>query len=149
MVQLIVNAFVLCLMAHMIGDYFIQNDWMALEKTKHWWPAVIHGITYTIPFIPVVLVLQPTGHSILGLTSLNSVLYALVAIGGTHALIDHWSLARHVVWAKNQLVPKDYRPGHTMTGHGEDRPLWLTLWLVIIVDNCIHMAINTASVVWL
>lgn len=138
MIQTIVNAFVLCLMAHMVGDYFLQSDWMALEKTKRWWPAVVHGITYSIPFIPVVAVMEVRWPWL-----------AILVIGGTHLLIDHWSLARHVVWAKNQLVPKDWRPGHTMTGHGEDRPIWLTLWLVIIVDNSIHMAINTASVVWL
>lgn len=26
-------------LAHMVGDYVIQSDWMASEKTKLWWPA--------------------------------------------------------------------------------------------------------------
>ncbi|WP_205679869.1 DUF3307 domain-containing protein [Paenarthrobacter ureafaciens] len=30
------------LLAHLIGDYLIQSDWMASEKTKRWWPAIAH-----------------------------------------------------------------------------------------------------------
>lgn len=154
MVQTIVNAFVLCLMAHMIGDYFIQNDWMALTKTKAgiegWRAAIVHGITYTIPFIPVVWVLQPTGYEVVGTMSpLISSAYALLVIGGTHIVLDHYYAAKHVIWAKNQLAPKAWRPPHTPTGFNADRPDWIAVWLMIIVDNCIHMIINTVAVVWL
>ena len=38
--------------AHLIGDYLIQNDWMALNKKKHWFPCLVHIVTYMIPFIP-------------------------------------------------------------------------------------------------
>jgi hypothetical protein len=38
-------------LAHMVGDYLIQNHWMAVEKTKRWWPAVVHGVTYGLPFL--------------------------------------------------------------------------------------------------
>ncbi len=149
MVQTLVHAIVLCLAAHMFGDYFIQNDWMALEKTNRWWPAIVHGVTYTVPFVPVVLVMQPTGHAAFGLLPIPAIIYALAVIGGTHIVIDRFYLAKHVIWARNQLAPFPYRPPHTATGFGEDRPAWLAVWLMIIVDNCIHMAINTAAVVWL
>lgn len=138
MIQAVVNAFVLCLMAHMIGDYFIQNDWMALEKTKRWWPAIVHGTTYALPFIPVVYLLDTAWPWL-----------ALLVIGGTHIVLDHYYAAKHVVWFKNQFAPKSFRPPHTHTGHALDRPDWIAVWLMIIVDNCIHMAVNTASVVWL
>lgn len=138
MIQQVVNAFVLCLMAHMIGDYFIQNDWMALEKTKRWWPAIVHGVTYTLPFIPLVYWLDTQWP-----------LLALLVIGGTHIVLDHYYAAKHVIWFRNQFAPKAYRPPHTPTGFGVDRPDWIAVWLMIIVDNCIHMIINTAAVVWL
>lgn len=119
-------------LAHMVGDYLIQSDWMAQEKTRRWWPAIAHAVTYGLPFLLVT-------HSPL----------ALLVIVGTHALIDRYRLARHVVWGKNQLAPKSFRPAHTPTGYGADRPDWLAVWLLIIADNIIHMLINVGAVVWL
>jgi len=37
--------------AHLIGDYLLQNDWMAKGKKGNIWIAMIHTITYMIPFI--------------------------------------------------------------------------------------------------
>ncbi len=119
-------------LAHMIGDYLIQSDWMAQEKTKKWLPAVLHGTSYGLPFLFIT----------------QSPL-ALLVIVGTHILIDHYRLARHVVWFKNQFAPKSFRPSHTATGHGEDRPDFLSVWLLIIADNIIHILINWGSVVYL
>lgn len=128
----IAEAIVLAGAAHMVGDYIIQNDWMAQEKTKRWWPAVIHGVTYTLPFL---LVTQS--------------LLALLVIASTHIVIDHYRLARHLVWFRNQFAPRLFRPGHTATGSAADRPDWLAVWVLIIADNVLHMAINVAAVVWL
>ena len=119
-------------LAHMVGDYVIQSDWMASEKTKRWWPAVAHGVSYGLPFV---LVTQSIA--------------ALVVIVGTHIVIDHYRLARHVVWFKNQLAPKAFRPGHTATGMGAGKPDWMAVWLLIIADNVIHMLFNVWAVVWL
>lgn len=119
-------------LAHMVGDYVIQSDWMACEKVHRWWPAVVHGVTYGLPFL---LVTQSVA--------------ALLVIVGTHIVIDRYRLARHVVWFKNQFAPKEFRPGHTATGYGPDCPVWLATPLMIIADNVLHMLINVASVVWL
>ena len=122
----------LVILAHMVGDYLIQSDWMAQEKTKRWWPAIAHGLTYGLPFLFIT----------------QSPL-ALAVIVGTHIVIDRYRLARHVVWAKNQLAPFAFRPPHTATGHGTARPDWLAVWLLIIADNIMHLLINVAAVVWL
>lgn len=119
-------------LAHMVGDYVIQSDWMASEKTKRWWPAVAHGVSYGLPFV---LVTQSVA--------------ALLVIVGTHIVIDHYRLARHVVWLKNQLAPKAFRPAHTATGMGASKPDWMAVWLLIIADNVIHMLFNVWAVVWL
>jgi hypothetical protein len=37
--------------AHLIGDYFLQNDWMALNKKTKSVPALVHVIFYCIPFL--------------------------------------------------------------------------------------------------
>lgn len=128
----VASAIALTGLAHLIGDYLIQSHWMATEKTKRWWPAIAHAVTYGLPFLFVT----------------QSVL-ALAVIVGTHAVIDRYRLARHVVWAKNQLAPTGFRPAHTATGYPDDTPPWLSFWLLIIADNCLHLVINVAAVVWL
>lgn len=123
------------ILAHLIGDYVVQSDWMALEKTRRWWPALVHAITYGIPF--VLITRSP---------------WALLVIVGTHAVIDRYRLARHVVWAKNMLAPRTYRHPWaecTATGYHRSRPDWLAVWLMIIADNALHLVINLAAVMWL
>ncbi len=116
------------LLAHAIGDYLTQNHWMATEKTKGHVPAAVHAVSYTVPFLRFTR--SP---------------WRLAAIGGTHFVIDRWRLARHVIWAKNQLAPADHRPGHTATGFPEGTPDWLAVWLLIITDNLLHVLVNAAA----
>ena len=68
------------LLAHLAGDYLIQSHWMATQKTSRWWPAIAHGVTYTLPYA---LVTQSP--------------LALAVIAGTHVVIDRYRLARYVV----------------------------------------------------
>lgn len=138
MLQAIVNALVLGFAAHMVGDYLIQSDWMAQEKLEHLWVALVHAFSYGIPFIPL-----------LPLLGVRWPLGAWLAITLTHAVIDRYRLARHVTWFKNQFAPWVFRPPHTATGHAPDRPVWLTTWLLILVDNMLHIFINTVTLVWL
>lgn len=120
------------ILAHLVGDYLIQSDWMASEKVKRLWPAVVHGVTYTLPFL---FVTQSP--------------WALLVIAGTHIVIDRWRLAKHVTWLKNQVAPKAFRPPHTATGYSDDKPQWMTVWLMILADNTLHLIINVAAVKWL
>jgi hypothetical protein len=122
-------------LAHLVGDYLLQSHWMACEKTKRWWPAVAHGLTYTLPFL---LVTQS--------------LWALLVIGGTHIVIDRFRLARHVVWAKNLAAPAAFRRPWaecSATGYPPETPAWLAVWLMIIADNTLHLLFNAAAVTWL
>ena len=120
------------ILAHLVGDYLLQSHWMATEKVHRWWPAVAHGLTYTLPYL--VVTRSPL---------------ALLVIAGTHVVIDRYRLAKHVVWLKNQLGPSSHRPGHTPTGYPDETPAWLAVWLLIVADNTLHLLINTAAVVWL
>ena len=76
------------LLAHACGDYILQSDWMATEKTKKSIAAFVHAMTYTIPFLLLTTSVAP-----------------LLVISGTHFVIDRWRLARYVVWAKNFIAP--------------------------------------------
>jgi hypothetical protein len=103
--------------AHLIGDYLIQNDWMATNKTKHSGACLIHAALYTLPFIALTQGPPP-----------------LLAIAGTHFVIDRWRLALRLVQLKNW----NWSP----TGFPGDRPPFLTVWVTILVDNTLHLLIN-------
>ena len=123
------------ILAHLVGDYILQTDRMAkLKTTSRPW-ALVHGIAYTVPFLFLT-------HSF----------WALYVIAFSHALIDHYRLARYVVMAKNSLTDwKNARYGYfnTPTGYPKNDPVWMTVWLYIITDNTIHLCVNFAALRWL
>lgn len=142
------------LVAHGVGDYIIQSDWMAQTKTRRggigWWAAVLHGVTYALPFL--FLTRDPV---------------ALGIIVGTHILIDHWRLARYLIWISNWAAPTKFRRGRghweprfvieghnppwakcRRTGFPDRTPEWLSTWLMFIVDNLLHIVINIAVLWW-
>lgn len=122
------------LLAHAVGDYILQSDWMASEKTKKSIAAVAHVATYTLPFL-----------------FLTQSIVALAFVAGTHFAIDRWRLARYACWVKNWLGPWPYVPWKecAATGYAPDRPPWLSVWLLIITDNVMHVILNGVALRWL
>lgn len=121
------------LLCHLVGDYVLQSDWMAREKTSRLYVAAVHALFYSIPF----LALRPT-------------LAAWAVIVVTHAVIDRWRLARFVVWAKEWLSPMRPPPfAECPTGYPADKPTWLAVWLLIIADNAMHITVNGAALKYL
>lgn len=123
------------IVAHLVGDYILQSHWMAQTKTEKWLPAILHGVMYTIPFL---LITQSP--------------LALLVIGGSHIIIDHYRLAKHVSFAKNFMAPKSHWPtwqDSKGTGFPSNTPPWLAVWLMIITDNTIHILINIGAILWL
>lgn len=121
------------LLLHAIGDYIVQSDWMATEKTKRSLAAAVHAISYGLVFLFVT----------------QSPL-AILAIVSTHFVIDRWRLARYVVWGKNWLMGgiKPWAQCQA-TGFDPERPAWLAVWLLIITDNIMHVVINGMAIRWL
>ena len=105
------------LLAHLIGDYWFQSHDMATKKINSIIWAFFHGVTYTIPFI-----------------FLTQDIFKLLIILITHVLIDRYRLANWIIKIKN----------FNFTGNGfpESVPAWLSVWLMIITDNTIHLLIN-------
>lgn len=110
------------IVAHLVGDYLLQSHWMATEKTRNSVAAAVHAATYTLPFAFI---------------TWSPVALALICI--THFIVDRWRLARFVVWAKNGA-----RGPVTATGYADDVPAWLSVWLLIVADNTLHILINGA-----
>jgi len=98
------------LLCHLLGDYLLQTSWMALNKSKRWWPAIVHVSIYTSVFL-----------------LLTTSIPALLVIGGTHLLIDHYQFPK--IWF-NAVRGK------------EDSPEWFLMWLYVIQDNSWHLIIN-------
>jgi hypothetical protein len=118
---------------------------MAREKFAKWWPAIAHGLTYTAPFVVLVLILARTPLALL----------ALAVIGGTHIVLDHYRAAKYVVWAKNLIAPRAARLSWAEAkaadngGFSAMVPPGLASAMLIIVDNTIHLTINTIALLWL
>lgn len=114
------------LVAHAVGDYVLQSEWMATEKTKRSLAALVHCIVYTLPFL--FLTQNP---------------YTLAVIAGTHFVIDRWHLARYVAWVKNRPWPGSAPWSECReTGFNPETPRWLSGWLVIVIDNVMHIVTN-------
>jgi hypothetical protein len=123
------------LLAHLVGDYVLQSDRMALKKRKNIAAAWFHAFVYSMPFV----LLAPSTE-------------AWLVILITHMLIDHLALARYVGFAKNFLAPVSAWPKWeetNATGYSNDKPVWMSTWLFIITDNCMHLVINYAALRWL
>ncbi len=121
------------LILHLIGDYVTQPHWMAENKTKRLWVAALHGAVYSLPFL---LLTQSAS--------------AMAVIFGSHVLIDRYRLARYVVFAKNKIAAPQLAWADAYgTGYHKDVPPWLSVWLLILADNTMHLAINYVALRWL
>lgn len=121
------------LVAHAVGDYLLQTEWMAQHKTKRSLPALVHCLFYILPFL--LLTQNPL---------------TILVIGSTHFVLDRWHLARVVIWAKNRPFPgsapwKECRE----TGFPKDTPDYIARWLLIIVDNILHIITNAIALTYI
>ena len=163
------------LLAHLTGDYVLQNHWMALTKTSSIKAALVHALFYGIPFLALV------SHP-----------WQWIVIVGTHLVIDRFRLAKFWVdfwgvgksgqvlafimrargyvlgevlvkpdvsdtrWVRSEFLagfdevgPRGARcrAEHRSTSlpYITDAPPWLAVWLLIINDNVLHMGINAMT----
>lgn len=97
------------ILGHLVGDYLLQSDWMALNKKKvgveGWIPCLIHCLIWTISMI-------------LFIGKLNIILFLGLFL--SHLILDRTNL---VVWLLNatRIMPNP------------------ATWKVIIVDNTLHL----------
>lgn len=118
---------------HLLGDYFLQNDWMAVNKSKYsplgWSTCFLHCLLYSIPF---------------GIYYHSMEIFLLVF--ATHFLIDKFSLA--VYWTKliNNTWLADSCTWQAKLGFRASGPLgrqdYIAVWIHIIRDNSLHIAGN-------
>ena len=135
------------LLIHLFADYWLQNDWMALNKKEKWFPAIVHAFVYTLPFLLI-----------------TRSWLALAVILTTHAVIDHTRIVELLNRIKNWkfdedecclFIPANYI-GKSFTQHNfklrdgyNNRPFAIRVWLIIIQDNILHLIINYLSIKYL
>ena len=119
------------LLIHLFSDYWLQNDYMALNKKKDFKVALLHSFVYTLPFL-----------------LLTRSFLALFVIFITHAIIDgtdivnqlnqikNWNFKDFFIWGENKIFD----------GYEANRPPFLRVWLIIIQDNILHLIINYLAI---
>lgn len=112
------------LICHLVGDYVLQTDWMAKNKASNLFAAVVHSFFYALPFVFI--------------TRLS---WALFVIFSTHILIDHYRLASMIMRLKQwSWKHRDLSPATSPD---------LSLMLLIVIDNTVHLTINYFSIKYL
>ena len=118
------------LVAHFVGDFILQSDWMAQEKSRNSFACLVHVIFYTLPFL--LITQEPV---------------ALLIISGTHFMIDRWRLPRFLIWAKDLPFPgRRSFSDCQRTGFPPEMPDHLARLLYIIIDGICHVLINGAAI---
>lgn len=113
--------FVQMLLGHILGDYFFQTNWMALNKTKKSWlgwkAVLLHTITYTFA---VCLFMWTFDW------------YWIVVVFLSHIFIDHYGLAKWFMGTKIKGLPYP-KPNDNMN--------YVSLYWIIYVaiDNGAHL----------
>jgi Protein of unknown function (DUF3307) len=144
------------LILHLWGDFILQSDWMANYKAMRLWPCLAHTAIYSLPFLFLAQYAPAPG-------------WAWFTIWASHFLIDHFRLARYLIWLRNWMGPSSFwrmteedgcrewmgiQPTPpwrfcTITGCPPNTPQWLAVWLFIIADNTLHLTINYIALRWL
>jgi hypothetical protein len=95
---------------HLVGDYVLQNDWMAANKTSRSWPCAVHCAMYSLAVFLCAGFLVSWHVPILA--------------GVIHFPVDRWRLARKFM---------------TFNGQEAFATGLLAPWSVVVVDNTIHL----------
>lgn len=104
---------ILCLLGHVLGDYYFQTMKLAHLKTEKIRGLILHGLFYSIPYFIIMLLVE---HS-------NKLILIFFIIVGIHFIIDSLKF----VWIKFLLKKKK---NHLLTQKE---------WLIYLVDQGLHL----------
>lgn len=151
------------LIAHLIGDYCLQSHIMATRKTASWKWAAIHAAFYTLPFLALtqdwwrLLIIGGT-HAVIDRYRLAGYWCRWWGVGfpgvwwtradrrdhlerSAQRIYETWDGSKAHPWVAggNSHMQDEARQ---QAEDFEAPPPFLGVWLVIIVDNTMHLTIN-------
>lgn len=104
---------ILCLLGHILGDYYVQTDKLAQLKNEKFIFLIYHGLTYTIPFV---IILALTRDPV-------KLFFVFLTLVGLHFIIDTvkflWTKMQIKKEIKNRIKNKE--------------------WFIYLVDQGVHM----------
>ena len=122
------------ILGHFVGDYLLQNNWMALNKTKKWLPLLVHVALYSLAVC--LFTFAFTGFN----------LWWILVVILSHLFIDRWSLAdKYLEFTGSRSLRKyvEAQQGRVLTGQpviGTDILAGgFTSFVYIVVDNTMHV----------
>lgn len=151
------------ILIHAIGDYCAQSHWMATTKTNQWKAALCHVLAYGPLFLfltrsPLALLVIVGSHYVIDRYRLaRYVVFAKnrlsprTSLVPMKALIDEDEIGGPDGQSYKWIAVNNWHSWKdcSQTGFHKDVPIWLSTWLLIIVDNIIHVCINAAALKWL
>jgi Protein of unknown function (DUF3307) len=112
------SQFDLLLLAHLIGDFLLQTEWMAKNKAVRWRPLLAHCFVYTFVIAVVGYLFLPSGLS----------WWAIGLIFASHVFLD-----------RRGFIHFWYRRVMGVTGEQNK-------WLMIMADQVFHLIILAVAV---
>ncbi len=128
------------LLGHLVGDYLLQNNWMALNKakfdTKGWISCLVHCFIYTVT---------------LCLFTWNFDFRWVLLIFSSHILIDKFGI---VEWYLHNIKGRSIKDCLDMIefdlpGKGDTVQISITCFVYIVCDNTLHLVIMFYGNKWL
>lgn len=131
------SVFINLLFGHLVGDFLLQNKWMALSKGNNSWRCLVHCIVYTASVCALTGIWAPIW---IGLVFLS------------HYPIDRWSLADKWLDLINGRSLEDFMingkrnmPKYIITMDAWEHYIILrggfTALVYAVVDNTMHLGI--------
>ena len=139
--------FLAAMLGHFVGDYVLQNQWMALNKSKKGWkyniPCFIHVALYT-------LAIHFFTH---GYLQPESQFLFLIAVFIPHYIIDRTSFANYILRLKNGYSLEDTVVKIPSASHkaGLVQDMWKIAFaapVYIMNDNTLHFVCLWFTVKW-
>lgn len=106
------NLFTYLVLGHLVGDYLLQNSWMAMNKANKWIPLLTHCLIYTLSLLAAMFI---GGFSVTG--------FVVAIIFISHVFLDKRIF---VFWWTRTIMGVKSPEGN---------------WLTIMVDQVFHLLI--------
>jgi hypothetical protein len=110
------SPFDILLLAHFLGDYFLQTGWMAGNKAKRWFPLLVHSAVYALTI------------AVFGMYFIKDFTWwGVLLVFVTHVVVDRRSITQW--WVTNIMKA----------------PASESVWLAVVVDQSFHFFVLAAA----